>query len=186
MIQAVMTRHSYALLALLAGCSAARVVLAPGVPPALKVPANEVVSLEAFATGVQVYQCVAGKADPKKLEWVFKAPEAELFDRDGKPLGRHYAGPTWESKDGSKVVGAVKAQEPGRPGAIAWLLLGVKEASGRGAFARTTSIQRVDTVDGRAPGEGCSAARSGQESRVPYKATYYFYRQGSKSWFDIF
>jgi len=84
-------------------------------------------------------------------------------------------------------VGAVKAQEPGRPGAIPWLLLGVKETSGSGVFARTTSIQRVDTVAGTAPAGGCSAAQSGAESRVPYKATYYFYRQGGgKSWFDFF
>lgn len=179
--------YSCALLALLAGCSAARVQPLPGVPPALKVPANEVVMLEAFATGVQVYQCSAGKADPDKLEWVFKAPEAELLDREGRRLGRHYAGPTWESRDGSKVVGALKAQEPGRPGAIAWLLLAAKETSGSGVFSGTKSIQRVDTVGGSAPAGGCSAAQSGQESRVPYKATYYFYRQGGgRSWFNFF
>jgi uncharacterized protein DUF3455 len=152
---------------LLAGCASRRAVPPPGSPPSLKVPPNEVLSLEAFASGVQIYECRA-------RQWVFKAPEAELADRDGRKIGRHYAGPTWEAEDGSTVVGEVKARENARSADdIPWLLLGAKSASGSGRLGRTRSIQRMDTVGGKAPPESC---RDGEESRVPYKATYYFYR----------
>src|SRR5206468_943717 len=44
-----------------------------------------------------------------------------------------------------------------------------------GIFARTTYVQRVNTVGGRAPGTAGTAA--GQVARVPYTAEYYFYRE---------
>ena len=111
-----------------------------------------------------------------RFEWSFKAPEAELFDSDGKKIGRHYAGPTWEANDGSKVVGEVKAKDNGPdPNAIPWLLLSAKSTSGSGIFSQTQSIQRLNTVGGQAPAEGCNQAQFGKETRVPYKAKYYFY-----------
>jgi hypothetical protein len=146
------------------------------VPANLKPPPTEVLFLEVSAAGVQVYQCDASKEDPTKFEWVFKAPVAELFDAAGKQIGTHYAGPTWESSDGSKVVGEVKARDNGPDAdAIPWLLLSVKSTSGTGVFSRTMSIQRVQTVGGKAPAAGCDKAQAGQEARMAYKATYYFY-----------
>ena len=146
------------------------------VPEALKVQANEKLSLEAHATGVQIYECKASKDDPLKFEWAFKAPEAELFDSAGKRIGKHYAGPTWESNDGSKVVGEVKAKDAGPDAnAIPWLLLSAKSTTGEGVFAHTQSIQRLHTVGGKAPADGCNQALMGKEARVPYKATYFFY-----------
>ncbi len=163
------------LLALLAVCANSNAGTVPGVPETLKVPATQVVSLETQATGVQIYECKASKNDPMRFEWVFKAPEAELFDSSGKRIGRHYAGPTWESNDGSKVVGEVRARDNGPdPNAIPWLLLSAKSTSGNGVFSQTQSIQRVHTAGGKAP-EGCNQAQVGKEIRVPYKAVYYFY-----------
>ena len=49
-------------------------------------------------------------ADASCPEWVFVAPEARLVDANGMLVGHHYAGPTWEAGDGSKVVGTVKAK----------------------------------------------------------------------------
>ena len=164
------------LIALLAGFSTAQAGTMPEVPEALKVPANQVLSLETQAAGVQIYECKASKDDPTRFEWVFKAPEAELFDSAGKKIGRHYAGPTWESNDGSKVVGEVKAKDNGPdPNAIPWLLLSAKSTSGSGVFGQTQSIQRIHTSGGKAPAEGCNQAQAGKEARVPYKAKYYFY-----------
>ncbi len=164
------------LAAILAGCAASNVGTNPLVPENLKVPAGQTLSLVSPATGVQIYECGAIKADPARFEWVFKAPEADLFDLSGKKIGRHYAGPTWESSDGSKVVGEVKARDDGPAAtAIPWLLLAAKSTSGNGAFGRTQSIQRLYTVGGKAPAGGCSKAQLGKEARVPYKATYYFY-----------
>ena len=161
-----------AAVALLAACAAP----GPPVPDELRVPFGQTLLLEARATGVQVYECRASKDDAARFEWSFKAPEAELFDATGKKIGRHYAGPTWESNDGSKVVGAVKAQRDApEADAIPWLLLTAKSTSGGGVLGRTASIQRVGTVGGRAPASGCSRAQAGQEARVAYRASYYFY-----------
>ena len=154
---------------LTAGCSATRGLAPPGSPPALKVPGNERLSLEAFAGGVQIYECAASG------QWILKAPEAELMDRDGKKIGRHYAGPTWEASDGSKVTGEIRARENARSADdVPWLLLRAASASGYGALGRTTSIQRMDTVGGVPPAGSC---RPGAQARVPYRATYYFYRR---------
>ena len=162
--------------ALLALTCAAPMSTAAQLPENLKAAANEVMSLQSKATGVQIYTCTARKDDASKYEWSFKAPEAELFDMSGKRIGKHYAGPTWESDDGSKVVGEVKARDNGPDAnAIPWLLLSAKSTSGNGVFARTTSIQRLDTTGGKAPAQECDANQAGKELRVPYTATYIFF-----------
>src|SRR5664279_4260093 len=149
---------------------------APMVPDTLKVPAGQNLALEAHAVGVQIYDCKASKDDPTRFEWTFRAPEALLFDATGKKIGKHYAGPTWESDDGSMAVGAVKAQDSGPDAnAIPWLLLGVKSTSGGGVLGHTVSVQRLATVGGKAPVDGCSEAQPVKEARVPYTATYDFY-----------
>ncbi len=164
------------IIVLLAGFSAVKAGTMPKVPETLNAPANQVLSLETQAAGVQIYECKASKDDPTRFDWVFKAPEADLFDSAGKNIGRHYAGPTWESNDGSKVVGEVKARDNGPdPNAIPWLLLSAKSNSGSGVFSKTKSIQRLYTTGGKAPIEGCSQTQEGKEVRVPYKAKYYFY-----------
>ena len=162
-------------LAILAGCVAMQASVPTEVPATLRAPAGESRYLEALATGVQIYEC-SQKPD-SAYEWAFKGPEATLADRSGRALGRHYAGPTWESSDGSTVVGEVKARDPGpSSSAIPWLLLAAKANTGSGTFAAARSIQRVATAGGLAPGEACSGANLKQLARVPYTATYYFYR----------
>jgi hypothetical protein len=140
-------------------------------PAALK-PAGLSVYLEVPATGVQIYTC--GKNDAGASTWVFKAPEAQLFDAQKKQIGKHYAGPTWEALAGGKVVGAVKANAAGEPGAIPWLLLDIKSSEGSGVFNQAKGILRVSTHGGVAPAQGCDAGHAGQEARVPYTATYLF------------
>ncbi|MDB5865687.1 MAG: hypothetical protein JWO70_3493 [Betaproteobacteria bacterium] len=164
------------LTALIAACASTPTPVAPVVPASLQLPDRVVLLQEVPATGVQIYDCAASKADPLRFEWVFRAPEADLFDTNGRRIGKHYAGPTWESVDGSTVVGEVKGRDDGPdPDAIPWLLLAAKSASGSGAFGRVQSIQRINTVGGKAPEGGCSQATAGKEARVPYKATYYLY-----------
>jgi hypothetical protein len=127
------------------------------------------VAMVAFATGVQIYRW-SGSA------WVFVAPEAVLYaneDYDGV-VAIHYAGPTWESNSGSKVVGVRAAGCTPDPSAIPWLRLNAVTAEGPGIFSRVTCIQRVNTVGGIAPATPGTVV--GQEARVPYKAQYVFYR----------
>jgi hypothetical protein len=148
--------------AALAGCASS-----VSVPDALKPAAAESLALVVPAKGDQIYECRGGR-------WAFVAPEAELFDRAGKKIGRHYAGPHWESLDGSRVVGAVKARaDAPRAGDIPWLLLSAKSVGNEGAFSKVTSIQRLATTGGVAPAEAC--AQEGTRVRVPYTADYYLF-----------
>jgi hypothetical protein len=172
--------------AMLAGCSAGHeatapvsasgTLVAPTTPEALAAPADQVVLLRAHATGFQIYACKAKPDDAATFEWSLKAPEAELSDDAGKVIGKHYAGPAWESIDGSKVVGKKTAQaDAPEAGAIPWLLVTATSNEGAGIMAGVKTIQRVDTHGGKAPAGGCDAAHAGAESRAPYTATYYFH-----------
>lgn len=162
--------------AIIAGCVSSSVPAIAEIPASLRVPENQTLIREVRATGVQIYECKASAGEPVVFQWSFKAPEAELRDKAGKVFGRHYAGPTWEAYDGSKVVGEVTARDSGPdPNAIPWLLLSATSAAGQGVLSQTTSIQRLMTSGGKAPAAGCSEALVGQEARVPYTAEYLFY-----------
>jgi hypothetical protein len=143
------------------------------VPPSLAVPAGEHLLVRARARGVQIYICAANPKNATQLEWTLKAPEAQLVDDKGKPLGKHYAGPTWEANDGSKVMGEVVAKVA-QAATIPWVLLRGK-AQGSGVFGGVTTIQRLDTDGGAAPAGGCDEAHRGAEQRVPYSASYLFF-----------
>jgi hypothetical protein len=144
------------------------------VPDVLKPGANEALARVVPAKGDQIYECRAKKDQPGVYEWAFVAPEADLFDGNGKKIGRHYAGPHWEAADGSRIVGAVKQRaDAPAPGAIPWLLLATKSAGPAGAFSNVTSIQRVATAGGVAPAGAC--AQAGTVARVSYTADYYFF-----------
>ena len=136
-------------------------------------PKGSQLVLELFADGVQIYAC-----DPKDdgYSWSFKAPEANLFDKQGRQVGTHFSGPTWELDDGSGVVGEVvaKADAP-EPGAIQWLLLRVKSHQGSGALSAVAYIRRTDTKGGVAPSRGCDASHLSEQARMRYSATYQFF-----------
>jgi Protein of unknown function (DUF3455) len=145
------------------------------VPDKLKPPANESLAMIVPAKGVQIYECRAKKDQAGAYEWAFVAPEADLFDTSGRKIGRHYAGPHWESIDGSKIAGTVKERADAPKGdAIPWLLLVTKSIGPQGSFSRITSIQRVNTVGGVEPKTGCSQSTVGTTARIPYTADYYF------------
>ncbi|MGA2187382.1 MAG: DUF3455 domain-containing protein [Steroidobacteraceae bacterium] len=161
---------------LMARIAGAAGIETPALPQALKVPADQVLAIAARGVGVQIYECVAAQDDPSRYSWTLKAPEAVLRLKSGATLGKHYAGPTWEATDGSRVIGEVAAKLDAPNGtAIAWLLLRAKSTSGAGKFSAITSIQRLRTVGGKAPAAGCDQTRSGQEVRVRYSAEYRFF-----------
>jgi Protein of unknown function (DUF3455) len=149
---------------------------APSAPGSLRVPQNQVLIKQLHATGVQIYQCQPAKNDPSKFEWSFKQPEAVLVTKLGRNFGNHYAGPTWEAQDGSKVVGDVVARaDSTKPGSIPQLLLRAKATSGKGVFTRVEFVQRLNTEGGSAPATACRQDQSGQQLRVSYSADYLFY-----------
>jgi hypothetical protein len=136
-------------------------------------PAGSAPVLELIADGVQIYVC-----DPKDggFDWSFKAPEANLFDKEGRQIGTHFAGPTWKIEDGSEVVGEVVAKaDATEPGAIQWLLLRAKSRQGSGVLSSVVYIRRAETKGGLAPSTGCDASHLSQQARMRYSATYQFF-----------
>ena len=145
------------------------------VPTALKPPAGYVVALTAKATGVQIYNSTAEAGAAAK--WTFEAPLAELKGRG--VVIHHYAGPSWEAVDGSKVsrdmdtpVTTVPAKQATSD--IPWLLIKVQaEGDKQGTFSQVVYIQRVNTKGGKAPAQ--APIRMGTNVGVAYRATYYCY-----------
>ena len=135
----------------------------------LRAPAGSQLVARYFAVGVQIYRW-SGTA------CVFVAPEAVLSaDAGGRSkVGTHYAGPTWESVSGSKVVGTVAQRCTPDATAIPWLSLTAVSSEGPGIFHRVTFMQRLHTVGGLAPSAPGSAPSD--VVRVPYTADYLFYR----------
>jgi hypothetical protein len=164
---------SFAAALVVSGAAVAIFTAAQQVPGKLKPPANEAPVVQVHAKGDQIYVC---KADGDKYTWTLKAPEAQLFDKNDKAWGKHFAGPSWESNDGSRVTGKAVANEPSPDvDSIPWLLVTVVGRSGDGILSRVTSIQRINTKGGKAPASGCDAAHAGQELRMAYSADYVFY-----------
>lgn len=143
------------------------------IPQQIQPPANEQLLLQAHAKGDQIYSC---KSDGAQFTWTLKAPDAQLFDKSGKVFGKHFAGPSWEANDGSRVTGKAVANVPSPDAdSILWLLVNILSHDGTGVLSRATSIQRINTKGGKAPASGCDASHTGQEVRVPYEADYLFY-----------
>ena len=144
----------------------------PELPPAcasLQVDAGNEVAFHVYAIGVQIYRW-------NGTAWDFVAPEANLFADAGYhgKVGTHYAGPTWESNSGSKVIGRRIAGCPGGPNAIDWLKLEKVTTDGAGIFADITFIQRVNTAGGVKP--TTPGTTVGEQAKIPYTTEYYFYR----------
>ena len=119
-----------------------------------------------------MYECRADASG--KLAWQFREPVATLLV-DGKTVGRHYAGPTWELNDGSTVVAKVGGRAPGASaGDIPLLKLEVTSRRGAGQLGSATTIQRLNTRGGVANG---ACERAGAFLNVPYSADYAFYKK---------
>jgi hypothetical protein len=141
----------------------------PALCQTLQVDAGNQVAFHAYASGVQVYKW-------NGAAWVFVEPVANLFAARNfhGQVGTHYAGPTWESNSGSKVVARRVDGCAPNASAIAWLKLEAVSTEGPGVFNGVTFVQRVNTTGGTAPASPGSFV--GEEVRVPYTAEYYFYR----------
>jgi hypothetical protein len=166
-----------ALLGLVPGLAYADSPPPPSVPAAIQVPAGNVPFLLGRATGTQNYTC---QRSSNGFAWTFVAPSATLVDGKGKQIMTHFAGPTWQAKDGSKVVGARVDGVTVSPSAIPWLLLRATSTTpgpdGGDQLVAATYIQRVNTTGGLAPTSGCNAANLGATQKVPYTSDYYFYK----------
>ena len=160
-----------------AAASAAATAARPTVPEAIAAPASATLVTQLAAKGTQNYKCQAAASGG--AEWKLVAPDAQLSTSDGAAAGTHGAGPTWTLNDGSGAKGdganAKKAPSP-EAGSVAWLLIPATANGQPGGLQGVTFVQRIDTHGGAAPATGCDASSVGAETKVPYTATYVFYR----------
>lgn len=146
------------------------------VPDNLQVPDDSAFAFQLLGDGVQVYRCEESAETTGAFAWVLAEPQADLLNEANERVGIHYRGPTWESPDGSFIVGEVVERADSPNSAIPWLLLRAASTVGNGQFGNVTYIQRLDTVGGNAPdAETCTTEQSEQIVRVPYSALYVFY-----------
>jgi hypothetical protein len=153
---------------------------APDVPAILAVPEGNKLAFAADASGSQVYVCTAGTdaGGNASYAWTLKAPDAKLFDKHGRQIGSHFAGPTWKGLDGSSVVGTRLQSYTADPSSIPWLLLQAASNTGHGLMSKVSYVQRLETTGGLAPTTGCDSTTVNQTSSSEYTATYYFYEAG--------
>lgn len=138
------------------------------VPPALVAPGEATVAT-IHAEGAQIYECKVDNGG--NVTWLFREPIAMLI-LNGKTIGRHYAGPTWELTDGSAVTGKAVSNTPGATAAdIPWLKLDVVNHQGNGLLSNVTTVQRINTRGGVAQG---TCDQRGSFLSVPYSADYSF------------
>jgi hypothetical protein len=150
------------------------------IPSDLNVPEGNKLLLQAYATGVQIYQVRRSLADPNVYEWVNVAPAATLYAKPDftNPLGTHYKGPTWAFTKGvfkdEKVVAAKQKGVIVDATAVPWLLLkAVDSLSSPGN--KVTYIQRVCTTGGLPPATIPTESNLGELDSIPYTANYLFY-----------
>ncbi|MHA4739007.1 DUF3455 domain-containing protein [Dyadobacter sp. MSC1_007] len=131
-----------------------------------------------YAVGVQKYKAqVKAGTNSVQYEWVFVAPEADLYDASNAKIGTHYAGPTWKlTGPGHTIKG--QAFSPAKtfsrdPASIDWLLLRNKAGEDpTGIFVGVGYIFRIATTGGRAPATAPTDLAA--TANVPYTAVYRF------------
>jgi hypothetical protein len=131
-----------------------------------------------FAEGVQKYGAqVQANSNPVTYEWVFVAPQADLYDATNKKVGTHSAGPTWQLSPADSIYGQQFSPSKSAPGpdpnSIAWLQLMPKTGkTSTGVFANVFYIQRIATKGGKAP--ATLPVNAAETIDVKYTAIYRF------------
>ena len=150
---------------------------APDVPDGIAVGEGYKPYLIGHAVGVQIYDC-------NGVSWSLRAPRANLYGDSGQLIATHFGGPSWQAKDGSKVI-ARRAADPVivHPDAIPWLLLEPTSATAGpdgDRLAGTKYIQRIATTGGLVPAAStCNAETAGDVAEIDYTADYVFWKERS-------
>lgn len=167
---------SIAVLLVVSGCAA------PPLPPVnsdlpeeLRARPGAILEDVLSARGDVIYECERGG---NGLSWAYHGTESSLLDSTGKRVGVDAPGGYFTADDGSYVVTRSDAKASVAPDSLPWARLASRFNAGRpareGRFARTDTIQRVNTKGGLAPDAAC--ADEGAMLYVPYSATYLTYR----------
>ena len=143
-------------------------------PAAVQPPPPVTERLRAVAIGDIIYECRRHLIEPARFVWSFVVPNATLYDAAKRPVGRYYAGPTWEGNDHSKVTGRQvgTARVPGSD--LPLQLIKADVSTGTGIMKGVTYIQRLN-VTGGIPEGPCGPAEAGKRQQVKFQADYVFY-----------
>jgi hypothetical protein len=155
------------------------------IPDAIKLPENlpngnsRVATF--FADGVQKYKAQEiPNSNPVTYQWVFVAPQADLYDASNEKVGTHSAGPNWQLSIVDSMFG--QAFSPPRtapatdPNSIDWLLLMPKTGKPpTGVFAEVSFVQRIATSGGKAP--VTPPVNATETADVHYTAIYRFSKE---------
>lgn len=114
-----------------------------------------------YAEGVQKYKAQLKPGSTTEYQWVFVAPQADLYDATNAKTGTHGAGPFWQiPRPQSGINDSIFAQHssPAKTApspdvnSIDWLLLMPKAGkTATGLFTNVAYIQRIATTGGKAP-----------------------------------
>lgn len=172
-------RKTIPVLLLLAAAPLAHAAISPpNVPRVLVPPPQEEAAFALDVSGVQVYQCSA--VGLGGYGWAYTAPDAMLYE-DSREVARTTSPGLWESlRDRSSLTAIPRTSVPAGAGNLPWMLMRAAPLGETGMFAGVTSLLRIDTAGGAAPGAGCTDDRVGQEVRVPFTARYVFYRPAGR------
>jgi hypothetical protein len=172
-----MGNRSLLLAAALAAAFPAFAITEPGgLGAAMRASAAEEPAFMLNGNGVYIYQCRQSALNPNFYEWSFVVPDATLYDGT-RSVARHATVGVYEStSDRSSVSGVVRSTQGSGAGNLPWVTIRAQPLSEQGMFAGITSIQRVNTRGGAAPGGGCGPGNEGAETAVAFQADYYFYR----------
>jgi hypothetical protein len=145
------------------------------IPEILKPPKGSRLLLQAYGRGFQRYHCPVKAAVPHAILFTGDGDEGDL-------VAIHFEGPTWQSSDGSFVVGdaqnATHFTAPD-PDGVDWLKVPTKLIGGTpgGQFANVTHVLRLHTDGGKPPPQGCEDNQT--EVMVEYSARYLFFHAPS-------
>ena len=138
----------------------------------IKAPETVEPVLRLQGRGVQVFRC-----EPRGsgYTWLYRLPEADLFDASGKAVVRHGANFSFEHADGSRLLGSVvDFDDAPEASNLRWLLLSTR-SFGQGVLSGITFVQRVNTIGGMPPAR-CDAAQQNRLLRVDFSADFVFYK----------
>jgi Protein of unknown function (DUF3455) len=176
----------------------AQIVTPPPVPADIQVPEGNEAFLLGRGVGTQNYACQPS-ASLGRVAWTLFTPQATLFSDLGDQLTSHFNSvnpdedgivirATWrDSQDSSTVWARATGSipDPTGSGAIPWVRLQMagKQVGPNGGdtLAKTTFIQRLNTVGGSAPPTGCDLLTDvGRKAFVPYTADYFFFKAATR------
>lgn len=128
------------------------------------------------AKGNQIFRCTR---DTQGAYWKIERPQASLFNKSGEKVAEH-EGPmqAFQHQDGSRILSTkierwVNPANPKKD--LKYALLSAVSDPGTGTFNNVKYVQRIDCVGGM-PLDGCKPDEAGKIKKVPFTATYIFWK----------